>query len=299
MNRNSVDWEGVICPTVTPFNKNGSLDEKAIRENIDLLIKDGVDGIIPVGCTGEPWALSKEEKKRIFQLSMEEAGGKLIVIGGTSAIGTREVIELTQYAQELGMDGVMIHPPSFILPSPREVISHYKTICDAVDIPILLYNLPHKVNFNLSPQIVNEAADLDNVVAIKESSKNIPQIIETLRLVGDRLLLFPGHENLILPCIVMGAAGVIAPASQIVGKMIVDLYDASQKEDIATARDLQYKISLLYRVLFGVEEAYPASVKEAMNLVGRPGGYPRQPILPLQPREKNEIGKVLKELDVL
>ncbi len=299
MNKNSVGWKGVFCPIITPFNKDGSLDEKALRENIRLLINDGVDGIIPVGCTGEPWALSKEEKQRVFQLSMNETAGKITVIGGTSAIGTREVIELTQYAQELGMDGVMIHPPSFIMPSRKEVISQYRAISDAADIPIMLYNLPHRVNSNLSPEIVDEAANLKTVVSIKESSKNMPQIIETLRLTHDRLSLFVGHENLVLPCVVVGAAGVVAPAVQIVGKMIVDLCSFSQKGDIKTAQNLQYKVSLLYKKLFGMEEAYPSSIKEMMNLLGRPGGYPRLPILPMQPAEKEELKNLLKELGLL
>ena len=193
----------------------------------------------------------------------------------------------------------MIHPPSFIMPSRKEVISQYSAISDAADIPIMLYNLPHRVNSNLSPEIVDEAANLKTVVSIKESSKNMPQIIETLRLTHDRLSLFVGHENLVLPCVVVGAAGVVAPAVQIVGKMIVDLCSFSQKGDIKTAQNLQYKVSLLYKKLFGMEEAYPSSIKEMMNLLGRPGGYPRLPILPMQPAEKEELKNLLKELGLL
>ncbi|MDP6604320.1 MAG: dihydrodipicolinate synthase family protein, partial [Rhodospirillales bacterium] len=170
MDKSSVDWHGSWVALVTPFDGDGAIDEVGFARNVDLCIQGGVDGVLVSGCTGEFWALTDAERVRLFGLCVEAAAGRVPVIGGTGAIRTPDAIALSVAAKDAGCAGVMVMPPFFVKPSAADIVAHYEAISGAVDIPILLYNIPANNVNPLTPELVDRLADVESVVAIKESS---------------------------------------------------------------------------------------------------------------------------------
>lgn len=303
MGRDPKEWRGVLIAVVTPFKENGDLDRDAFCQNLELLISEGCHGLIISGCTGESWALSEDEVREIFNLAMDQAKGRVIVIGGTGQITPAHTIKLTKYAKEAGMDGVMILPPGRrVITTPREIIGYYQDISDAVDMPILLYNIVKRQGVDLTPELVSQLADIKNVVAIKESSDDYMRVLEDIRLAGDRIRVFTGHSAARgVPSVVMGAVGWVASNDpQIMGKEAIDMFTYANNGEIEKARKIQYRcLTLDDGLRSGAAGSFPAFLKHAMNLRNRPGGYPRKPILPLSEAQKELVERVLRELDLL
>ncbi|MDP7666537.1 MAG: dihydrodipicolinate synthase family protein, partial [Rhodospirillales bacterium] len=161
MDKNSIDWIGPIPALITPFDADGNIDEAAFRRNVELCIGYGVTALLANGCTGEFWAQTNEERKRVVEICVDAAGGRLPVVAGTGAIRTPEVIELSEHAKGAGCAGVMILPPFFVKPSTSDIVAHYQAVSDAVDIPIMLYNIPANAVNALVPELVDQLADID------------------------------------------------------------------------------------------------------------------------------------------
>ncbi len=296
--KKGTELRGYNVVVVTPFAKEGEIDEGAYLEIVDRMVDYGATGIVVSGCTGEFWAMSLEERKRLFKLTADHLSGELKVICSVMAVTTGEILELTESAKAVGADAVMCLPPHGVVPTRREIVHLYRTISETVDIPIMVYNLPSRAAINITPDIVDELADIRNVVAIKESSNNINQIVETIMSAGDRISIFVGYEHGVLPGIIMGAEGVSSVLPQILGRDAIDLCFYAMSGEIEKARPLQFKA---YTVFNGMEGAgnFPAWFKEAMNQLGYPAGYPRLPQLPLTANEKAQVTRVLKKLDLL
>lgn len=302
MARNAKEWRGCFIAVVTPFKEDGDLDRDAFCENIELLINEGTHGVIVLGCTGESWGVSDEEAKELFNITVNQAKGRITVIGGTGQMTPDATIKLTKYAKEAGMDGVMILPPVKVLPSPREIIAYYQAVSDAVDIPILLYNIPKRQGVDLVPDLVSKLADIKNVAAVKESSADYIRVLDDIRLSGDRIRIFTGHSaERGVPSIIMGAVGWVASTDpQIMGKEAIEMFNLVEQGEIEKARKIQYRCLALQQGLRGGQcGTFPAFVKYAMNLRKRPGGYPRRPILPLTEQEKQNVQEVLCQLNLL
>ena len=169
MDKRSVNWSGVIPALVTPFDAKGAIDERGFVENIEICLGNGVAALVPSGCTGEFWALTAAERVRLFQLTVQAARGRVPVIASTGAVTTQEVIALSTAAQEAGCNGIMVLPPYFVRPTADDLVAHYSAISDAVKLPMMLYNIPNTGN-PLTPELVARLAEIDTVVAIKESS---------------------------------------------------------------------------------------------------------------------------------
>jgi len=216
-------------------------------------------------------------------------------------IATAQVIEMTALARELGMDGVMITPPYYVLPTPADIVAHYQAVSDAVDIPILLYNIPHVTGVDLTPELVLRLAEIDHVGAIKESSHDFMPLVAMIKTVGDRLRVFAGYSALRgLPAVSMGVDGFISVAdTQVMGREGVDLFMFAREGKIAQARAIQYRCIRLIDALNRVNGTFPAPLKAAMNLVGRPGGYPRDPIQPLTAGQQQMLRGTLQELGLV
>ena len=168
------DWKGVFPACVTPFAKDGSVDEAATRKMIDMFIADGVDGLIIAGSTGEWFSLSDKERVDLFAVAQEHTAGRVPVLAGTSAIGTREAVELTKAAKKLGMAGCMVLPPPYALPSRREVIAHFEEV-GKVGLPIMLYNNPPRTSINIDASLARDLAKIDTIVALKDSTRDLYQ----------------------------------------------------------------------------------------------------------------------------
>src|SRR4030042_6114260 len=202
MKKKQVNWKGCFTAVITPFKENGDLDGDAFSRNVDLLIREGLDGVVIGGCTGESWLLSDDEKKGIFRLSVDTAKGRVPVIGGTSGITAAETVLLSHYAQEIGMDGVMVLPPPMLHLSDREHFAFFQAASDSTDLPILVYNNPYRQGVDLLPEFLLKIAELDNVVAIKEASKDFARVSDVIRVVVDNFDVFGGN------CSVQGVPAV-------------------------------------------------------------------------------------------
>ncbi|MDR7555490.1 MAG: dihydrodipicolinate synthase family protein [Armatimonadota bacterium] len=300
MDRHSVTWEGNFNAVVTPFAADGSVDAEKFVRNLTLLIDEGIDGLVVTGCTGEFWALDRRERIELYRLAVATAAGRVPVICGTSAIRTSEVIELSRAAETAGAQGVMITPPFYALPSPREIAAHYQTISDQIGLPILVYNIPKRQAVGIGPELLQRLADVDKVVAIKQSAPSFDDVTQAVALVGDRIRIFAGHSvTRGFPAIAMGCDGYVSSVEpQVMGREAIELFRLSRRGDVAAARALQYRCIALDEAIHGVG-TFPASLKAAMNLVGRPGGYPREPLLPLTAEEQQRLERVLTALGLL
>jgi len=300
MNRTDVKWQGNFTAIVTPFKKDGSIDEVAFQKNADALIEEGLDGLVVTGCTGEFWALSDEERTHLHKLAVEVAAGRVPVIAGTLDMLTDRVVKLSKKAKAVGASGVMVTPPFYILPGESEIIEHYKTVSEEADIPILVYNIPKRVGVTVSPALLEKLCAIENVVAVKQSSGSFDDVVETVRLCGDKIRVFAGHSvTRGFPCVAMGTDGFVSSVeTQILGREAIDLYRLSASNSVKAARELQYRLVQLDHAVHGLG-TFPSALKAAMNLVGRPGGYPRSPIQPLCESDQKRLKSVLQSIDVL
>ena len=292
-----VDWHGSFAVIVTPFAEDGAIDENAYRQVVDLVIEAGCHGVISAGSTGEFFLMTNDERKRVFSIAVDQAGGRVPVIAGTSAIRTEDVVDLTRHAEDVGCAGTMLLPPIYIGVSDREVIEFYTRVSGEGGLPIMLYNSPVAVRKFLTPQLVEQLMGLENVVAIKDSSLDMRQLTALVRIGGDDLSVFVGLEDLILPALAIGAVGVVAMMPQVVGRMAVDLYETAASGDMARARELHAKIVRVYD-MFNVGSGYIA-IKESMNMLGRPGGYSRPPMLPFTEEQRAELRAIYEDVGLL
>lgn len=299
MDRFSVDWSGPMVALVTPFEHDGSIDEAGLRRHVDFVIAHGVRGIVPNGCTGEFWAQSLEERKRVVRIVVEAAGGRVPVIGGASASATHNVIALARGCKEVGCDGVMIMPPYMVRPNDEDLVNHYRVVSDAVDIPILLYNNPNDSGIDLRPDLVDRVADLPTVVAIKDSSFDFNTFWRLQCTVSDRIRILIGPSTMFgASAIQMGADGWVDTYSNIWPELTVGLYNAAKDGDMHRARVLQ-KIGAEFRG-FMLQKGWNmyCATKAAMNLIGLPGGYPRLPLRPLAAAEVARLKDGLERFGV-
>ncbi len=296
--RNDPKWRGYFAAVVSQFTADGAVDEGAFRENIQQLADDGVHGIVIAGTTGEYWALADDERKRLFTAGAEAAAGRMTVIGGTTAATADRVIDMSKHAKAAGLDGVMIAPPPGAHPNAREVVNYYETIDRAIDIDVMIYNSPDRYGFDIKPALVSQLADLDHIAAIKESCSSFYQQTDTQRLAGDRIAILGGWPGLRgLPTLAMGCDGMVGSIEgQVLGKAPRQMYDAFMAGDLVTAREIQNRFIQLHQTVTLAAGSAPAQFKASMNLIGRPGGYPRLPILPLSPEEINLISAALVAL---
>jgi len=285
----------------TPFDQNGKIDEKAFAANIDRLIAAGSDGFVVAGCTGEFWALSHEERKRYYDLAVETIAGRATLIVGTGAVTVEETVTLTNMATKAGVDGVLILPPYFVKLTDDEIFAHYRDVVSRTKVPILLYNIPGNAVNYLTPQLANRLADLDTVVAIKESSGDWNNFYSTLITVADKIRVFCGPSSVYgAPAIQMGADGFVDCFPNVWPDGGRPLFDAAKNGDTKRAAELQ-KIGCLLTELLTSEgrTLYPAT-KSAMDLLGFPGGgNPRPPLRPLGAEQIEGLRKGLIELGLL
>ena len=243
--------------------------------------------------------MTSTERVHVFGLAVEVANGRVPVIAGTGSIATDTVIELSQEAKCAGAAGVMVLPPLYCMAGRREIVEHYRAISAAVEHPILVYNVPRRTGFNLTPDVVEELAEIEWVVAIKESSNDFVQTEATINRVGGRLLVFTGHSaQRGVPAVLMGADGYVSSTeSQVMGREAIAMYDLVKQGDLARAREVQLRALTLAELLKPIG-TFPCNLKCAMNLLGRPGGYPRRPLLPLTSTEADQVQAVLQRLKV-
>jgi len=271
-------FRGCYVAICTPFKADGSLDEAGLRSNVDFLISNGVAGIVPCGTTGESATLSWDEHKRVVEIVIEQAAGKVQVVAGAGSNNTTEAVEATKFAKKAGADAVMSITPYYNKPSQEGLYRHFKAVAE-VGMPMLVYNVPGRTGVNMLPETVERLCDIPQVVAIKEASGNITQISDIHRRCGDRLAVLSGDDGMTLPVLACGGVGIVSVIGNIVpGKMskMVDLYF---KGDHAGALKLHEELLPLSQIVF--IDTNPVPVKACMNDLGLAAGPVRLPLAPM------------------
>jgi 4-hydroxy-tetrahydrodipicolinate synthase len=293
-----VKIEGIIPAMLTPFTEKGELDVNGIRETVEFFIENGVSEVMCLGSTGEAAALIKEERIKVTETTVKAANGRVPVMVGTGAPTTREVIEQTKEAKSAGADSVMIVTPFYEIPTQEGLYRHYATIAEAVDIPIVLYNIPPHTNVEIGLHTLERLSEIDSIVALKDSSGNLSYFAEAMRLVGDKITVLTGGDDITLPCFALGCHGAILALCNIAPRMVVDMYQAVQQKEMTKAQKLYYQLLPISRAI-SVPQNFPAPLKEAVMMLGRPAGLAREPIMSVSAPEKAAIREALKIANLL
>jgi len=257
--------QGAMTAIVTPM-RDGKVDEQGLTDLINFQIDGGIHGLIPCGTTGESATLSFSEHKRVIEMTVKIVDGRVPVIAGTGANNTIEAIELTESAKASGADAVLSVVPYYNKPSQEGLYCHFKAILDAVDIPMVLYNVPGRTVTNMLPATVARLAELDNVVAIKEASGSLNQISEIIRLCPDDFILLSGDDFTCMPTVLVGGKGVISVTSNIMPREMANMMEAALAGDLETANAIHYKLFGLMGTMFCYPS--PAPAKKALQLMG-------------------------------
>lgn len=301
MDRNSVDWTGPMPAVTTPFKADGSIDEQSFARNVERLLNEGATGIVAGGCTGEFWALSNAERKRLYAVSAEAVAGKGTLIVGTGAVTVDETVDLTAAAEKVAADGALILPPYFVKLSDDEIVAHFRDVDARVGLPIAAYNIPGNAVNALSPQVVSRLAELDKVVAVKESSGDWNNYYATYLAVHDRLRVFCGPSSVFgVPAVQLGADGTVDCFPNMWPGGGIDLYFAPKRGDDTRAAELQALGRRLTDLCTsGGRTLYPAT-KAAMDMLGLPGGgTPRRPLRKLEGEPLKGLERGLRDLGLL
>lgn len=274
-------FTGAGVAIITPMKQDGSVDFDELRKIIDFQIDNGTDSIIICGTTGESSVLSDEEHMECFRVAVDQVNGRVPVIAGSGSNCTESAIHYSKEAQKYGADAVLLVTPYYNKATQNGLKAHYTAIAKAIDLPIILYNVPSRTGCNIQPQTaVDLAKNVDNIVAIKEASGNISQVAKLAQLAEGCIDIYSGNDDQIVPLLSLGAKGVISVLSNIAPKQTHDIVDMYLKGDVKGSCELQLKAIPLIEKLFC--EVNPIPVKKAMNLLGFSAGSLRLPLTEME-----------------
>jgi 4-hydroxy-tetrahydrodipicolinate synthase len=294
----SEDLRGVIPAIVTPFTDDGDLNESGLRKLTDYVIDGGVHGIMTSGGTGEFPHLSREEKRLVTSVVVDQARGRVPVIAGTAACSTREAISLSQDAEEAGAEAVIVTAPYYFILPEEALFEHYEAIADATSLPVVLYNNPTYTGNNMSPQLMAKLAPNPGIIGVKQSNADMGQLVEVVRLVSSDFAVLTGIDSQFYPALCVGGVGIFSTAASVVPRQMVDLYRAFVDGRQQEARELHLRLQGLNRFL-EYDPGYVAPCKEALTLLGMPAGPVRKPLPALSAAEREGVRQALVELDLL
>lgn len=283
-------FRGAIVAIVTPF-KNGKVDEAALRKLVEFQIKNGTDGIVPCGTTGESSTLSHEEHDRVIEVVIDAAKKRVPVIAGTGSNSTAEAIRLTRHAYKAGADGALMVCPYYNRPTQEGLYQHYKAVAEAVPIPIIVYNIPGRTGVNINPDTLARLAKIKNIVGVKEASGSIKQISDVINLCGPKFDVLSGDDLFTLPLMAMGGHGVISVISNVAPADMAAMVDAFVAGDLKKARTLHYKMTPLIDALF--VETNPTPVKAALAMMKKISYEVRLPLYKLSDANYEKLKKIV------
>ena len=290
-------FTGTYTAIATPF-KDGKVDQPALERLVKAQIKGGVDGIVPVGTTGESPTLSYDEHMRVVELSVKFAAGKIKVLAGTGANSTSEAIYLTKAAEEAGADGSLQVAPYYNKPTQEGLFQHFHSIARSTKLPIVLYSVPSRCGVEIAVDTVNRLAhDSANVVGIKEAGGNADRVSQLRASLGSDFTILSGDDSLTLPFMAVGAHGVVSVASNVAPRDVSNMVNAFAKGKLAMALKLHDKLYSLFKDLF--IETNPVPVKAALAMLGQLEEEYRLPLVPLAPKNREMLRTTLKRCGVL
>ena len=268
-------FKGAYTALITPF-KNGRVNYEKLGELIEFQIENDIDGIVICGTTGESATLTDREKKKVIKYAVETVNGRVPVIAGTGSNDTRHSIELSKYAERVGVDGILVVTPYYNKSTQKGLIEHYTAIANSVTCPIILYNVPSRTGVNILPDTVAKLSQISNIIGIKEASNNFSQILELISKVPNSFSVISGNDDTIVPLLSLGGSGVISVLSNVFPKDVHTICEAYFNGDVKYAKDLQLKHAKLIKLLF--KEVNPMPVKDALNILGFDVGECRLPL---------------------
>lgn len=287
-------WEGAYTAIVTPFNKNGDVDYEKLRELVERQIAAGIDGLVPVGTTGESPTLDYSEHNRVIEVCVEAARKRAKIIAGTGANSTREALELTRHAKECGADATLQVTPYYNKPNAQGLIRHFNAVAD-LGLPTVLYNIPGRTGREIDVPTVVELAKHPNIVAIKEAGGSVDRVSQIVT--RTRLTVLSGDDSLTLPMMSVGGKGVISVASNVAPKAVADMVHAALRGDWGEAQALHLKYYRLFTDLF--LDTNPIPVKAAMAMMGLIEEVYRLPLCETTPAIRQKLADTLRALDLI
>jgi 4-hydroxy-tetrahydrodipicolinate synthase len=290
-------FTGCGTALVTPFRRDLSLDEPALRRLVRRQIDAGINFLVPCGTTGESPTLTRAEHLRVIEIAVEEAKGKVPVLGGAGGYNTREVIELARELERLGVDGILSVTPYYNKPTQEGLYQHYKTIAAAVPLPIVVYSVQGRTGVNVEPGTLARLAELENIVGVKEASGNIGQMANVLHEVPSRFTVLSGDDAITIPLMALGGRGVISVVSNQIPAEMTQLAQACLRGDFESARRIQSRFLPLMNVNF--VESNPIPVKAGMAAMGLLEPFYRLPMVPPSAANMAKIEKVLESVGLL
>ncbi|MDX6447168.1 MAG: 4-hydroxy-tetrahydrodipicolinate synthase [Blastocatellia bacterium] len=295
-----VDWmRGCATALVTPFKADGAIDEDRLRALVDRQIKAGVRLLVPCGTTGESATMSEAEDQRVIAITVEVARGRARVIAGTGSNSTSAAIDYSQRARDLGADAMLQVAPYYNKPTQEGMYAHFRAIAEAVpETPVMLYNVPGRTSSNISAQtVLRLARDYENIVAVKEASGDLTQIMQILRERPENFRVLSGDDAVTLPLIALGADGIVSVASNEIPDLMSRMTELALEGNWSEARALHYRLLPLMEINF--IESSPGPVKAAMAMMGLLEENFRLPLVPIQEQSRKRIREVIAELGLL
>jgi len=289
-------FKGSIVALVSPF-KDGKVDKERLLKLVEFHIREGTEGVVPCGTTGESATLSHEEHKEIVTLVVEAVNKRIPVIAGAGSNCTRESVDLAQHAKKVGADGILAVTPYYNKPTQDGLYEHYATIAKAVDIPLILYNVPTRTGVNLLPETVARLSEIDNIVGIKEASADLRQQSKIVELCRNDFALISGDDFTLLPTLSIGGVGVISVVANIVPKEVTTLIKEFNKGNLTEAKRLHYKIFPLCEAMF--IETNPVPVKTALGMMGMISPEVRLPLVPLKKTNQKKLQETLQNYGLI
>lgn len=291
MKKNTI-FTGAATALVTPITENG-IDYDAFGKLIDWQIDSGIDALVVCGTTGEASTLTDEEHREAIRFSVQRANKRVPIIAGTGSNDTDYAIELTRFSEEVGADAMLVVTPYYNKATQKGLVKMYEAVAGATEKPIILYNVPSRTGVNIEPKTYVELAEIDNVAAIKEANGNISKIVETAALVGDRLDIYSGNDDQIVPIMSVGAKGVISVLSNLVPKQTSDICKYFLSGDVKKSMEMQAHYLPLINALFS--EVNPIPVKAAMSAMGFCEDYLRLPLTPMEDKTRQVLLSLMKK----
>jgi len=296
-----MNLEGTTVAMVTPFTKEDGVDDEGMRENINYLIDRGVNGLLAAGTTGESATITHDEQRKMIDILVDEVNGKVKAIAGAGSNSSKEALGLVQHAENAGADAALVITPYYNKPQQHGLYEHYKMLEESTNIPIIVYNVPSRTGTDIDVDTIVKVAKLDKIVAIKEANPDMDKVSATIKKLMDQdvkeFMVLSGNDNLTLPMISMGAKGVISVVANVDPARMSQMVNAALKGDFVTAEKLHYELYDLMKVLF--IESNPVPAKDSLNMMGRPAGHVRMPLVPMKDESVSKLKNVLEDLKLI
>ena len=290
-------FKGSLVALITPMREDGSIDEKAFAEFVDWQIREGTDGLVPVGTTGESPTLSHDEHKRVVEITIEVAKGRVPVIAGAGSNSTEEAIDLTRHARKAGADAALIVTPYYNKPTQEGMYLHFTAIADAVDLPIIIYNIPPRSVIDMSVETMARLARHRNIVGVKDATANLARPLQTKRACGPEFCQLSGEDHTALAFNAAGGVGCISVTANVAPRLCAEMQGAWRAGRLSEAMAIQDRLLALHDALFS--ETSPGPVKYAASLLGKTANKCRLPLAPPAEATRARVRAAMTEAGLL